>query len=138
MGFSGKNAGMSCRALLQEIFLTPRSNPHLYVSCTGNQVLYHKHHLGSPSHYVSSLTHVLQQFDLILFFKHANLIPSLEALHCLFPNRLFIVDSCTVAVSIQMLYPSGKEAFSVFLSKVLTLCQLLCNFSLMDPIRILN
>ena len=37
----GKNTEVSCRALLQGIFLTQGSHPHLYVSCIVRQVLYH-------------------------------------------------------------------------------------------------
>ena len=70
---------------------------------------------GKPKSFVFSLTHVLQHFDLILSFKRAKLIPSLEALHYLFPNRHCIVDSCTVAVSIQILNPLGKPSLSSYL-----------------------
>ena len=44
----GKNTGVGCHSLLQGIFPTQGSNPHLYVSCIGRQVLYHQCHLGSP------------------------------------------------------------------------------------------
>ena len=37
----GKNTGVSCQALLQGIFQTWGSNPHLLVSCIGRWVLYH-------------------------------------------------------------------------------------------------
>ena len=46
----GKNTGVGCYSSLQEIFHTRGWNPHLLlrsVSCTGRQVLYHRHHLGS-------------------------------------------------------------------------------------------
>ena len=37
----GKNTGVGCHALLQEIFLTQGSNPCLLISCIGRWVLYH-------------------------------------------------------------------------------------------------
>ena len=37
----GKNTGVGCHFLLQGIFPTQGSNPHLLVSCIGRQVLYH-------------------------------------------------------------------------------------------------
>ena len=40
----GKNTGVGCHVLLQEIFLTKRA-------CIGRQVLYHQRHLGSPRVY---------------------------------------------------------------------------------------
>ena len=43
--FSGKNTGVGCHALLQEIFPTQRSKPgHLHC----RQILYHQIHQGSP------------------------------------------------------------------------------------------
>ena len=36
-----KNAGLGCHFLFQGIFPTQGSNPHLCVSCTGRQILYH-------------------------------------------------------------------------------------------------
>ena len=45
---------MGCRALLQGIFPPQGSNPRLYVSCPGRQVLYHQHHKGSPKSTVHS------------------------------------------------------------------------------------
>ena len=44
----GKNTGVGCHALLQEIFPTPGSNLRLLYPCTGRWVLYHQCHLGSP------------------------------------------------------------------------------------------
>ena len=41
-----KNTGVCYHALLQGIFWTQGSNPH--VSCIGRQVLYHQRFLGSP------------------------------------------------------------------------------------------
>ena len=41
----GKNSGVGCHALLQEIFLTQESNPGL-LRC--RQILYHLSHQGSP------------------------------------------------------------------------------------------
>ena len=47
---SSKNTGVGCRALLQGIFPTQGSNPCLLcLICIGSWILYHKHHLGSPS-----------------------------------------------------------------------------------------
>ena len=43
----GKNTGVDCHALLQGI-CTEGSNPCLYVSCIGRQVLYHRCYLGRP------------------------------------------------------------------------------------------
>ena len=40
MGFSRKNTGMGCHALLMGIFLTQGSNPIFYASCIGRQILY--------------------------------------------------------------------------------------------------
>ena len=48
MGFSSKNTGVGCHALLQGIFPSQGSNPHLLVSPIGRWVLYHQHHPGSP------------------------------------------------------------------------------------------
>ena len=39
--FSGKNTGVDCHFLLQGIFPTQGSNPHLCVSCSGRQIHYH-------------------------------------------------------------------------------------------------
>ena len=47
--FLGKNIGMGCHVLLQRIFLTLGLNCVSCVSCIGRQILYHQHHLGSPS-----------------------------------------------------------------------------------------
>ena len=44
-----KNTGVGCHALLQGIFLTQGSDPRFLVSCIGREVLYHQHHLGSPT-----------------------------------------------------------------------------------------
>ena len=114
-GSQARTLELSCHALLQEIFQTQRSNPHLLRLLHWQPGALHQHHLGIPNHYVFSLTHVLQQFDLILSFKHAKFISSLEASSFLFPNRLCRVDSCTVAVSIQMLYPLRKPSLSSYL-----------------------
>ena len=46
MGFSGKNTGMGCHALLQGIFLTKDQTHVSYLSCTGRQILYYRCHLG--------------------------------------------------------------------------------------------
>ena len=48
----GKNTGVGCHALLQGIFPTQASNPHYmsYIFCIGRWILYHWHHLGSPSY----------------------------------------------------------------------------------------
>ena len=43
----GKNTGVGYHFLLQGIFLTQGSNPGVYVSWIGRQVLYHRCHLGS-------------------------------------------------------------------------------------------
>ena len=43
----GKNTEVGCHFLLQGIFLTQGSNPHLTSSCTGRRILYHKGHLES-------------------------------------------------------------------------------------------
>ena len=45
MGFSIKNSRVGCHALLQRIFLTQGSNPHL-LHC--RQILYRQSHQGSP------------------------------------------------------------------------------------------
>ena len=39
--FPGKNTGVGCHFLLQEVFLTQGLNPRLDVSCLGRQILYH-------------------------------------------------------------------------------------------------
>ena len=45
----GKNNGMGCQALLQGIFPTWGSNPHLLcLTFTGRWILYYQHHLGRP------------------------------------------------------------------------------------------
>ena len=36
-----KNTGMGCHALLQRIFPTQGSNPHLLRTCLGKQILYY-------------------------------------------------------------------------------------------------
>ena len=51
----GKNTGVSCHALLQGIFPTQGSNPHVDGSCIGWQVLYHQRYLGSPNIPVNDL-----------------------------------------------------------------------------------
>ena len=48
----GKNTGVGCHVLLQRIFPTQGLNMRLYVSCSGTQVLYKGHHLGSLSSHV--------------------------------------------------------------------------------------
>ena len=45
-GSPGKNSRVGCHALLQEMFPYQGSNPHL---CIGRHILYHWHHLGSPT-----------------------------------------------------------------------------------------
>ena len=40
-GSPDKNTGVGSHALLQGIFLTQGLKPHLYVPCTGRQILYH-------------------------------------------------------------------------------------------------
>ena len=47
-GSPGRNTGVDCHALCQEIFPTQGSDPVSYVSCSGRRVLYHQCHLGSP------------------------------------------------------------------------------------------
>ena len=44
-GWGGKNTGVGCQSLLQEIFPTQGSNPDLPHS---RQILYHLSHLGNP------------------------------------------------------------------------------------------
>ena len=44
IGFTGKNIGVGCHALLHGIFLTQGWSLHPYISCTGRWVLYHQHH----------------------------------------------------------------------------------------------
>ena len=39
--FPGKNDGIGCHFLLEEIFLTRKSNPRLCISCTVRWILYH-------------------------------------------------------------------------------------------------
>ena len=46
MGFS--KAGI-LEWVAMELLLTQGLNQHLYVSCTGRQVLYHQPYLGSPT-----------------------------------------------------------------------------------------
>ena len=48
---AGKNSGVSCHALLQGIFLTQGSNPHLLHPCFDRQILYHQQHLVSTQIY---------------------------------------------------------------------------------------
>ena len=59
----GKNTGIGCHALLQEIFSTQGSNPRLLcLTCIGRQVLYHYHHLnGLKFSYGPNLSHVLEK-----------------------------------------------------------------------------
>ena len=45
MGFSNKNTGVDSHVLLQEIFLTQRSNP---VSCIAGRFFNHLGHQGIP------------------------------------------------------------------------------------------
>ena len=47
MGFSGKNTGVGCRALLQRIFPTWELNPYLLCLLHHRQALYPLSHLGS-------------------------------------------------------------------------------------------
>ena len=47
-GILGKNTRVGCHALLHGIFLTQGSNPRLLCLLHWSQVLYHRHHLGSP------------------------------------------------------------------------------------------
>ena len=44
----GRNTGVDCHALLQGIFLTQASNPHLLCLLHRRQILYPLSHLGSP------------------------------------------------------------------------------------------
>ena len=44
----GKNTGMGCHALQFDFSNTGIESRLLLVSCIGRQVLYHKHHQGSP------------------------------------------------------------------------------------------
>ena len=46
--FLGKNTGVSCRFLLQGIFLTQGSNPHLLRPLHRRWILYHGVMEGSP------------------------------------------------------------------------------------------
>ena len=48
----GKNTGVGCHALLQGIFPTQGSNPHLLCLLLWQQVLYHSHHLGSLHYFM--------------------------------------------------------------------------------------
>ena len=59
----GKNTGISCHALLQEIFSTQGSNPRLLcLTCFGRQALYHYHHLnGLKFSHSPNLSHVLEK-----------------------------------------------------------------------------
>ena len=41
INFPGRNSGVGCHALLQGIFLTQGSGPHLLHPCIGRQLLYH-------------------------------------------------------------------------------------------------
>ena len=47
--YPGENTGVSCHSLLQGIFPTQGWNPHLLCLLQWWRVLYHWHHLGSPS-----------------------------------------------------------------------------------------
>ena len=45
----GNNTRVHCHFLLQGIFPSQGSNPHLLFSCLGRWVLYYQHHQGRPS-----------------------------------------------------------------------------------------
>ena len=45
-GSPGKNSGVGCHILLQEMFPYQGSHPQL---CIGRHILYHWHNLGSPT-----------------------------------------------------------------------------------------
>ena len=51
--FPGKNTGLGCHFLLQRIFPTQGSNPHLLHLQHRRQILLPSYHLGSPSHHCS-------------------------------------------------------------------------------------
>ena len=51
--FSSKNTGVGCHFLLQGIFPTQRSNPHLLSVLHGRQILYLLNHQGSPTPAIS-------------------------------------------------------------------------------------
>ena len=60
--FPGKNTGVSCYFLLQGIFLTQESNPHLLCLLHWEAVSLPPHHLGSPEN--QEMTH-FQEGDTI-------------------------------------------------------------------------
>ena len=67
---SGKKTGVGCRVLLQGIFLTQGLKPSMsHISCLGRQILYHWHHLGSPSNtvdYIEWFFKILNQLFVFL------------------------------------------------------------------------
>ena len=70
----GKNTRVGCRALLQGIFPTQESNPHLQCLLHCRQVLYPRSHLGSPStyytrHYYRCYRYNREQSYLLMFLK---------------------------------------------------------------------
>ena len=60
----GKNTGVGCHSLLQEIFLTQESNPYLLHY---RQILYRLSHMGSPLNDVSGVI-TISTFTLALLF----------------------------------------------------------------------
>ena len=47
--FPGRNIGVGCHFLFQEIFWTQGSNPLLFNSCIGKQIFFQLGYLGSPT-----------------------------------------------------------------------------------------
>ena len=86
----GKNTGVGCHALLQGIFLTQGSSPHLLHR---QQVLYHERHLGSP----------------LLPLSPPTLIPPLLCLsHLLAPAKALGIPQASPAPPRASGPPSGK------------------------------
>ena len=50
MDFPGKNTGVGCHALIERIFPTQRSNPHLLFLLHYRSILYPLSHQGSPTY----------------------------------------------------------------------------------------
>ena len=48
----GKNTGVGCPVLLQDILLTQRLNPHPLCFLHCRQILYHLSHQGSPFYFI--------------------------------------------------------------------------------------
>ena len=79
--------GVGCHALLQGIFLTQGWNPHLlYISCVSRRVLYHKHHLESPPHFLFGII-LRENLGIGIKYNRKDLnLPTLKGLKLFDPN----------------------------------------------------